>query len=72
LTKDEIAKLKEKFPQNYERRIEALSEGIELKGYKYKNHYLAILKWAEREPKPKYDYIGYDMEAYERSLDTAD
>jgi hypothetical protein len=29
--------------------IKTLDEGIELKGYKYKSHYLAILKWAGKE-----------------------
>ena len=33
----------------YKRQIETLSEGIELKGYKYKNYLLAIKKWAEYE-----------------------
>ena len=48
LTDDEVEKLKAKFP-DWEKRIETLSQGIELKGYKYKSHYLAILKWAERD-----------------------
>lgn len=47
LTDDELAKLQERFPTDWEDRIGRLDEGIELKGYKYKNHYLAILKWAE-------------------------
>lgn len=34
--------------------IKTIDEGIELKGYKYKNHYLAILKWAEKEKKDNY------------------
>lgn len=49
LTDDEYAKLKEKFPNDYKQKIENLSEGIALKGYKYKSHYLAILKWARNE-----------------------
>ena len=48
LTDEEVEKLKAKFP-DWEERIETLSTGIELKGYKYKSHYLAILKWAERD-----------------------
>lgn len=31
--------------------ITTLDEGIELKGYRYKSHYLAILKWIEKEKK---------------------
>lgn len=49
LTDDEYIKLQEKFPDDYEMRIETLSEGIALKGYKYKSHYLAILKWARND-----------------------
>ena len=49
LTDDEYAKLQEKFPNDYMQKIENLSEGIALKGYKYKSHYLAILKWARND-----------------------
>ena len=49
LTDDEVAKLKEQFPHDWVQRIEALSEGIARKGYKYKSHYLAILNWAKRD-----------------------
>ena len=57
LSDDELEKLKERFPQDWERRIEDLSLGIESKGYKYKSHYAAILSWARRDearkPSPK-------------------
>jgi predicted phage replisome organizer len=62
LTDDDLDKLKAKFPTDWEERIENLSEGIELKGYKYKNHYLAICKWAKNDkpvkeqPKQQSDY----------------
>lgn len=62
LTDDDLEKLKAKFPTDWEERIENLSEGIELKGYKYKNHYLAICKWAKNDkpvkeqPKQQSDY----------------
>lgn len=53
LTDEEVEKLKAKFP-DWEKRIETLSEGMARKGYKYKSHYLAILKWAERDtPQPQ-------------------
>lgn len=53
LTDEEVEKLKSKFP-DWEKRIETLSEGMARKGYKYKSHYLAILKWAERDtPQPQ-------------------
>lgn len=49
LTDEEVEKLKEKFPIDWVERIEALSEGIARKGYKYKSHYLAILNWAKND-----------------------
>lgn len=66
LTDDEYAKLQDKLPYDYEKWIETLSEGIALKGYKYKSHYLAILKWARNEktdakPKEKSSNIFLDM-----------
>ena len=48
LTDEEYEKLKDKV-DNREEWIKKLDEGIELKGYKYKNHYLAILKWYKSE-----------------------
>lgn len=49
LTDGDLDKLKQKFPSTYEEKIQRLSEGKEMRGYKYKNDYLAILKWAERD-----------------------
>lgn len=51
LTDDEYQKLIDRFPDDYIDRIEELSEGLALYGYKYKSHYLAILKWAEKDRK---------------------
>ena len=48
LTEEEIKQLREKLPKDWEKWIEIFSEGLELKGYKYNNHYLAILQWEER------------------------
>ena len=48
LTEEEIKQLREKLPKDWENWIETFSEGLELKGYKYNNHYLAILQWEER------------------------
>lgn len=44
LTDDEYQKLMNDYP-NYEELITCLDEAIEMKGYQYKNHYLAIKKW---------------------------
>lgn len=52
LTDEEYKKLQERFPNDYDERINTLSEGLALKGYKYKSHYLAVIKWAQNE-KPK-------------------
>lgn len=50
LTQEEHTKLVDKFGIAVcNTWINKLDEGIELKGYKYKNHYLAILKWAKND-----------------------
>lgn len=51
LTDEEYAKLQERYPTDYEDKIETFSEAIARKGYKYKSHYLAILDWARRDAK---------------------
>ena len=55
LSEKDHTSLVARFGENESRRwIKTLDEGIEMKGYKYKNHYLAILKWAERETETKH------------------
>lgn len=49
LTDDQLTKLKAEFPRDWESRIERLSEYIETKGAKYKNHYATIKSWARRD-----------------------
>ena len=49
LTTDQYQKLQERFKEKTEEWIRKLDEGIETKGYKYKNHYLAILKWEKND-----------------------
>lgn len=49
LTDDEYLKLQERFPTDYDEKINTLSEGLALKGYKYKSHYLAVIKWAKND-----------------------
>ena len=61
LTDKEYEKLKLDF-KNIEDWIKKLDEGIELKGYKYKNHNLAIRKWAKNDncdTKPRWIDDGY-------------
>jgi len=48
LTDEELEKLKTLLNGQTQNWIEKLSEGIELKGYKYKSHYLAIRKWHQK------------------------
>jgi len=48
LTDEEYEKLKEKDLLSW---IDKMDEAIEMKGYKYKSHYLAILKWYAKEKK---------------------
>ncbi len=44
LKDEELQKLKDKY-ENWEELIKYLDEYIEMKGYKAKSHYLAIIKW---------------------------
>lgn len=49
LSDEDFEKLQEEFPDDYEERIERLSEYIESKGAKYKNHLATIRCWAKRD-----------------------
>lgn len=49
LTDEELAKLKTEFPNDFEIRIEQLSEYIEIKAPKYKNHLAVIRAWARKD-----------------------
>ena len=50
LTDEELGKLQEKFTiSGATEWIETLSKGMALKTYKYKSHYLAILKWSNNK-----------------------
>lgn len=51
LTDKQLEKIKNDFPNNWESLITNLDEGIQLKGYKYKDHNLALRKWAKNETK---------------------
>ena len=64
-TDEDMAKLKEEYPTDYQERIDRLSEYIESKGAKYKNHLATIRAWGRRDkPKPseqKSDNIFLNM-----------
>ena len=49
LTDEDMDKLKEEFPTDYQERIDRLSEYIESKGAKYKNHLATIRAWSRRD-----------------------
>lgn len=49
LTDDQLTKLKAEFSHDWKDRIDRLSEYIETKGAKYKNHYATIKSWARRD-----------------------
>ena len=72
LKKEELEKLKEKFPKDYKDRIESLSEYMRSKGKTYKDHYATILSWARKEERdtPKVQepkkYKEFEKEEWER------
>jgi predicted phage replisome organizer len=49
LTDEDMEKLKEEYPTDYQERIDRLSEYIESKGAKYKNHLATIRAWDRRD-----------------------
>ena len=49
LSDSDIQRLKDRFPSDYGRRIERLSEYMESSGKTYRNHYLTICQWARRD-----------------------
>ena len=75
LKEEEFQKLKEKFPEDYNERIEALSVYMRSRGKTYKDHYATILNWARKEQKEKdaqpkpiepKKYKVFEKEEYER------
>jgi len=65
LSDSDLEKLKAEFPNDWEERIQRLSEYIESKGVKYKNHLATIRAWARKNndvKKPKSDTpYGFDV-----------
>lgn len=63
LSDTDLEKLKTEFPADWELRIERLSEYIESKGAKYKNHLATIRAWARKDrPVRKQDYDWGDLD----------
>lgn len=65
ITEEELEKLKERFPYDWEDRIERLSEYMSSKGKRYKSHYATILTWARKDADRK-------AQGTERRLDWID
>jgi hypothetical protein len=49
LTDDELMKLKERFPNDLQQRIERLSDYVASTGKAYKSHYATIISWAKKD-----------------------
>ena len=67
LTDEEYQKLKDRF-NDYEDRIENLSNYLAMKGDKYKNHYAVILNWARKDEKEQNLPSWFNKEPEERKL----
>lgn len=66
LSDQDMEKLKEEFPHDWEKRIERLSEYIASKGAKYKNHLATIRAWSRKEAKPDAKRVGSNTRADEQ------
>lgn len=53
LTDDEYQKLKDRFPNDLNQRIERLSDYVASTGKSYKSHYATIISWANRDKSNK-------------------
>jgi hypothetical protein len=60
LSDEDMDKLKDEFPTDWEARIERLSEYIASKGAKYKNHLATIRSWARKEQPQQKKESEYD------------
>lgn len=64
LTEEELEKLKEQFPYDWQDRIERLSGYIASKGKRYKSHYATILSWARKDKKDAEARNSSNKESY--------
>jgi len=64
LKNEELEKLKNKFPNDYQERINNLSYYIASKGAKYKNHYMTILAWARKDKKQSKPQGSNDLDSF--------
>ena len=66
LTSPEMESLKERFPDSYKGKIDHLSAYLKSTGRKYKNHYLTICRWDDREKKEASKDKGKDFPDYSK------
>lgn len=59
LSQTELDKLKQNYP-DYAARVERLSEYMESKGAKYKNHYATIVSWAKKDKEKGKETAAHD------------
>ena len=71
LSDTELEKLKDEFPYDWQDRIERLSEYIESKGAKYKNHLATIRAWARKNNDKKQSKVNERPYAF-RVIDEMD
>ena len=60
LTDEDMAKLQDECPTDWQERIERLSEYIASKGAKYKDHLATIRAWKRKEKPPDQPYVRKD------------
>lgn len=70
LTKQELEKLKEKYPHDYLQRIERVSGYVASTGKSYKSHYATIISWARKDEQdqPKKKVVNSDWEKQMQEL----
>ena len=61
LTAEEVSQLKARFGSGYREKLENFSHSLELKGYRYNSHYLAMLQWYGADSPEEDDVVLMDM-----------
>ena len=64
LSDEEMEKLMNEFPNDYQKRIERLSEYMASTGKSYKNHLATICSWARRDEQKAHEKKTYDHGKY--------
>lgn len=72
LSDTDLSKLQSEFPNDYELRIERLSEYIQSKGAKYKDHLATIRAWARRDIERRNDKLSVSKPQSERQYTQED